>query len=223
MKKRILIIEDEVRMRILLSDFLTAEGYEIFEASNGRQGIELFYNTPEIHMILLDVMMPELNGWDVCEEIRRVSSVPIIFLTALSSESNEAKGFVSGGDEFIKKPFSPTVLVLRVNALMKRIYGEMAVSVKGTLTVDEKKKLVWENNQLIDLSQKEYKLLIYMINNEKTVLSREQLLDNVWGFQYDGTDRTVDTHMNRLRFKLKGSSHYIKTIRGMGYMFEVVS
>jgi len=168
-------------------------------------------------------MMPELNGWDVCEEIRRVSSVPIIFLTALSSESNEAKGFMSGGDEFIKKPFSPTVLVLRVNALMKRIYGETAVAVKGALTVDAGKKLVWENNQLIDLSQKEYKLLIYMIHNEKTVLSREQLLDNVWGFQYDGTDRTVDTHMNRLRFKLKDSGHYIKTIRGMGYMFEVVS
>ncbi|MBN2897258.1 MAG: response regulator transcription factor [Clostridia bacterium] len=222
MKKKILVVDDETRMRILLSDFLTAEGYEVIEASNGREAMNTFCSMPGIRLIILDVMMPELNGWQVCEEIRTISDVPILFLTAMSSENDEIKSFICGADEFIKKPFSPSVLVLRVNALIKRIYGEEDIIEKGMLRIDRTCNMVWETHDLIELSQTEFKLLMYLIQNEHAVLSREQILDNVWGFQYDGTDRTVDTHMNRLRIKLKKSNHYIRTIRGIGYMFEVM-
>lgn len=222
MKKKILLVDDEIRMRILLSDFLKAEGYDVIEASNGKEAIEKFYNSHNIGLIILDVMMPEMDGWQVCSEIRSVSDVPILFLTAMSSETDEVKGFKCGADEFIKKPFSPSVLVLRVNALFKRIYGNHDILTKGLLKIDSDKNIIWEDGLLIELSQTEYKLLMCLIQNEHKVLSRAQILDNVWGFQYHGTDRTVDTHMNRLRLKLKKSSHYIITIRGTGYMFEVV-
>jgi len=221
MKKKILLVDDEIRMRILLSDFLKAEGYDVVEASNGKEAVELFYRDSNISLIILDVMMPQMDGWHVCEEIRHSSQVPILFLTAMSSERDEIMGFRYGADEFIRKPFSPSVLVLRVNALLKRIYGDEDILIKGHLKVDSKKNLVWENDRVIELSQTEFKLLFYLIQNEHNILSRDQLLDNVWGFQYDGTDRTVDTHMNRLRLKLKTSSNYIKTVRGTGYMFEV--
>jgi DNA-binding response OmpR family regulator len=222
MKRKILVVDDEKRMRILLTDFLKAEGYDVLEAENGVAALSIFFETPDIDLVVLDVMMPNKDGWQVCNEIRAVSQVPILFLTAMSSEKDEIKGFGCGADEYIKKPFSPSVLVIRVNTLLKRVYGNVSLESKGLLKVDYDKRLVWEEETLIELSQTEYKLLVYLIQNEHNVLSREQILDNVWGFQYDGTDRTVDTHMNRLRIKLKKTSPYIRTMRGVGYLFEVV-
>lgn len=221
MNKKILIVEDEKRMRILLSDFLCAEGYCAIEAKTGKEALDFFYNIPDISLIILDVMMPEISGYSVCKEIRKVSNVPILFLTAMASEFDEITGLQLGADEYIRKPFSPSILMLRINRLIERVYGLSNELNKGDLKVDIDKKLVWVKDLLIDLSQTEYKLLIYLITNERVVLSREQLLDNVWGYQYDGTDRTVDTHVNRLRLKLRETGSFIRTVRGSGYFFEV--
>lgn len=221
MNKKILVVDDEERMRILLSDFLSAEGYRVLEAKNGAQALEYFYTHLDIALVVLDVMMPEMGGFSVCEEIRRSSGVPILFLTAMSSEIDEISGLRIGADEYIRKPFSPSILMLRINKLIERVYGSSKEIVKGELKIDSEKKLVWVKDHLIDLSQTEYKLLHYLIQNERVVLSRDQLLDNVWGYQYVGTDRTVDTHMNRLRIKLQDTGSFIKTVRGVGYLFEV--
>jgi DNA-binding response OmpR family regulator len=221
MKKKILIADDEMRMRILISDFLTNAGYEIIEAADGKQALEKFTNDPSIHLVILDIMMPYLNGWEVCEELRKISKVPIIMLTAKNEENDELFGFKKGTDEYIKKPFSPSILVARVNALMDRTYGDSSLLIRGSLVIETEKHLLKSNKDIIDLSITEYKLLLYMIENESHVLTREQLISNVWGYDYDGTDRTVDTHINRLRIKLKDSGDYIKTVRGYGYKFEV--
>ncbi|SHH33590.1 response regulator transcription factor [Clostridium grantii] len=222
MKKKILIADDEMRMRILISDFLINEGYEIIEASDGKEALEKFTNEPTIHLVILDIMMPYLTGWEVCEEIRKISKVPIIMLTAKNAENDELFGFKKGTDEYIKKPFSPSILVARVNALMDRTYGDSNLLIKDCLTIDTEKHIVKSQGDTIDLSITEYKLLLYMIDNENSVLSREQLISKVWGYDYDGTDRTVDTHINRLRIKLKESGDYVKTVRGYGYKFEVI-
>ena len=222
MKKKILIADDEMRMRILISDFLINEGYEIIEASDGKEALEKFTNEPTIHLVILDIMMPYLTGWEVCEEIRKISKVPIIMLTAKNAENDELFGFKKGTDEYIKKPFSPSILVARVNALMDRTYGDSNLLIKDFLTIDTEKHIVKSQGDTIDLSITEYKLLLYMIDNENSVLSREQLISKVWGYDYDGTDRTVDTHINRLRIKLKESGDYVKTVRGYGYKFEVI-
>lgn len=209
-------------MRILISDFLTNEGYEIIEASDGKEAIDKFFKDPSIHLVILDIMMPYFNGLEVCEEIRKISKVPIIMLTAKVSENDELFGFRKGSDEYIKKPFSPSILVARVNALINRTYkGEENIS-KGNLKIDTETHTVTASGELINLSITEYKLLLYMINNETSVLSRDTLLNNVWGFDYDGTDRTVDTHINRLRMKLKTCGDYVTTVRGYGYKFEVI-
>lgn len=222
MGKKILIVDDEERMRLLLSDFLCIEGYRVLEAKNGNEALNYFYTHSDIALIVLDVMMPEMDGFRVCEEIRSSSNVPILLLTAMSSESDEISGLKLGADEYIRKPFSPSILMLRINKLIERVYGVSTEIIKGELKIDSDKKLVWINNKLVDLSQTEYKLLHCLVQNERLVLSREQLLDNVWGYQYVGTDRTVDTHMNRLRFKMQETGRFIKTVRGVGYLFEVV-
>jgi DNA-binding response OmpR family regulator len=221
MKKKILIADDEMRMRILISDFLTNAGYEIIEAADGKQALEKFTNDPSIHLVILDIMMPYLNGWEVCEELRKISKVPVMMLTAKNGENDELFGFKKGTDEYIKKPFSPSILVARVNALMDRTYGDSSLLIRGSLVIETEKHLLKSNEDPIDLSITEYRLLLYMIENESHVLTREQLISNVWGYDYDGTDRTVDTHINRLRIKLKNSGDYIKTVRGYGYKFEV--
>lgn len=222
MKKKILIADDEMRMRILISDFLINEGYEIIEARDGKEAIERFLDEPTIHLVILDIMMPYFNGWEVCEEIRKVSKVPIIMLTAKNTENDELNGFKKGADEYIKKPFSPSILVARVNALMNRTYEENNKLNKGNLIIDTEKHLVKSKDNEIELSLTEYKMLLYMVQNEGTVLTRELLLNNVWGYDYEGTDRTVDTHINRLRIKLKELGDYIRTVRGYGYKFEVI-
>jgi DNA-binding response OmpR family regulator len=223
MKKKVLIADDESRMRILISDFLTNEGYQIIEAVDGEDAIDKFSKDGDIDLVILDVMMPRYNGWEVCEEIRRISAVPVIMLTAKNTENDELQGFKKGADEYIKKPFSPSILVARVNALMKRIYDDSETIInKGLLEIDVEKHKVKCQGASLDLSSTEYKLLMYMIESEEAVLSRDQLLDNVWGYGYEGTDRTVDTHINRLRDKLDGAGKYIKTVRGYGYKFEVI-
>lgn len=223
MNKKILIAEDEIRMRILVSDFLTMENYDILEAEDGRQAINIFMKNPDIHLVILDVMMPYYNGWEVCQEIRNVSNVPIIMLTAKNKEPDELNGFKFGADEYITKPFSPSIFVARVNALIKRTYCNLDQDeiIKGCLSINVNQHKVIMNKTPIELSQTEYNLLLYLIQNEGQVFTRDQLLNGVWGYDYQGTDRTIDTHINRLRIKLKECGHYIQTIRGYGYKFEV--
>ncbi|MFA9398080.1 MAG: response regulator transcription factor [Clostridiaceae bacterium] len=222
MKRKILIADDEMRMRILISDFLINEGYEVIEASDGKEALEKFFEDTTIHLVILDIMMPYYTGIEVCEEIKKISNVPIIMLTAKTTENDELYGFQKGTDEYIKKPFSPSILVARVNAIIKRTYGNIEKIDKGNIAIDLETQIVKSNDETIDLSITEYKLLLYMIENEAIPLTREQLINNVWGYDYDGTDRTVDSHINRLRQKLKTSGEYVKTVRGYGYKFEVV-
>jgi len=221
MKKKILVADDESRMRILISDFLKDAGYSIIKASDGAEAIVEFRRNPDLSLVILDVMMPHYNGWEVCEEIRSTSDIPIIMLTAKVAESDELQGFDKGADEYIKKPFSPSVLVARVNALIKRSYKDISIIKKGRLIIDTEKHILKCDDIKIDLSLTEYKLLMYLIESESVVLDRDSLLNNVWGYDYTGTDRTVDTHINRLRDKLNAASSYIKTVRGYGYKFEV--
>ncbi|WP_105616252.1 response regulator transcription factor [Vallitalea okinawensis] len=224
MSKKILIADDELRMRILVSDFLSMEGYDIVEAIDGKEAIDLFTDDPGIHLVILDVMMPFYDGWEACKAIREMSSVPIIMLTAKNREPDELNGFKSGADEYITKPFSPTIFVARVNALIKRTYGddEQDEIIKGDLCIYPKQCRVTVTGNPVELSQTEFDLLLYMIQNETQVLSRDQLLNQVWGYDYEGTDRTVDTHINRLRIKLQACGSYIQTKRGYGYKFEVI-
>ncbi|QRN85283.1 response regulator transcription factor [Clostridia bacterium] len=221
MKYKILVADDEKRMRILISDFLVDAGYEIIEACDGAEAIEIFMENKDISLVILDVMMPYYNGWEICEEIRRSSKIPIIMLTAKAAEKDELQGFNKGADEYIKKPFSPSVLVARVNALLVRTYNKTSVIEKGTLSIDLDKHSVKNEDVQIELSLTEYKLLVYLLENENVVVGRDTLLNNVWGYDYEGTDRTVDTHINRLRDKLNQDVSYIKTVRGYGYKFEV--
>lgn len=220
--RKIMVVDDEKNMRILISDFLLNEGYEVVEAKDGQEAIDTFFDDPSISLIILDVMIPFYNGWEVCEEIRKVSSVPIIMLTAKADEKDELKGFYKGADEYVKKPFSPSVLVARVNSMMKRFYKDESI-IKGIIKVNFDDYTLLINDKHVKLSTIEYKILETFIINENKVLSREQLLNKVWGFSYEGTDRTIDTHINRLRNKLLDAKTYIATVRGIGYKFEVVS
>lgn len=203
MPKKILVADDEERIRRIIHDFLVREKYEIEEACDGREAIELF-NENNFDLVILDVMMPEYDGWSVCREIRKTSSVPIIMLTARSEEFDQLFGFEMGADEYITKPFSPKILVARINALFKRIEKpeEKMLDFNG-LVVDITARKIYVNNVYIDLSPTEYELLIFMIENKGIALSREQLLSRIWGYEYNGTDRTLDTHINRLRIKLE--------------------
>lgn len=222
MKIKILVADDETRMRILIGDFLSNEGYEIIEAADGREAINKFYEDQSIKLVILDIMMPYIDGLEVCAQIRKVSDVPIIMLTAKNTENDELSGFRKGTDEYIKKPFSPSILVARVNALVNRVYKTQEDILKGNLEINTETHTVKACEELINLSLTEYKLLMYMIENERQILSRDKLLNSVWGFDYEGTDRTVDTHINRLRIKLKNCGDYITTVRGYGYKFEVI-
>lgn len=222
MNYKILVADDEQRMRILVSDFLTNNKFTVIEAADGAEALDLFVADPSIHLVILDVMMPKLNGFEVCARIREFSHVPIIMLTAKNTEQDELNGFIKGSDEYITKPFSPSILVARVKALIHRTYGSSDLLDFGCLHIDTKNHTLKCHDTSISLSQTEFKLLMYLINNKDQLLSRDQLLDNVWGYDYIGTDRTVDTHINRLRSKLLDSGKYIKTVRGYGYTFEVI-
>lgn len=223
MNGKILIADDESRIRILLSDFLEAEGYEIITAKDGQEALDQIYANKDLKLIILDVMMPFYDGFQVVEEIRPIILTPILMLTARTAETDELRGFTLGVDDYVRKPFSPTILVARVNALFNRVYGNNTTITKGKIQLLTDQHKVTINGNPIDLSQTEFQLLSYLVENEGIVLSRDQILYKVWGFDYEGTERTVDTHMNRLRNKLIEISDYIITVRGFGYKFEVIA
>ena len=222
-KIKILVVDDESRMRKLIRDFLEREGYAVLEATDGIEAMDFFYADKNIDLIILDVMMPRMDGWQVCREVRQHSKVPIMMLTARAEEQNELKGFELGVDEYITKPFSPKILVARVGALLKRVKNmgeETAINVGGII-LDKAAHMVTIDGQVIDLSVKEFELLAYFIENQKLALSREKILNNVWNYDYYGDARTIDTHVKKLRSKLGEKGNYIITIWGMGYKFEV--
>lgn len=220
---KILVIDDESRMRKLVRDFLTKNGYEVLEASNGEEAMEVFYEEKNIDLLILDVMMPKMDGWEVCREIRKTSKVPIIMLTAKADERDELLGFELGVDEYITKPFSPKILVARVEAILRRINvnNDDGVIEVGDIVMDKNAHEVSVGGKQIELSYKEFELLAYFIDNQGIALSRERILNNVWNYDYFGDARTIDTHVKKLRSKMGEQGKYIKTIWGMGYKFEV--
>lgn len=220
---KILVVDDESRMRKLIRDFLEREGYQILEAGDGREALNIFYENKDIALMILDVMMPYMDGWQVCQEVRESSSMPIMMLTARGEERDELRGFELGVDEYIAKPFSPKILAARVNALLKRVKGISADSMMnvGGIEVDKAAHIVCIDEQQIDLSVKEFELLVYFLENQKIALTREKILNHVWNYDYFGDARTIDTHVKKLRSKLGEKGNYIKTIWGMGYKFEV--
>ena len=222
-KLKILVVDDESRMRKLVKDFLGREGFQVIEAGDGQEAIELFYENKDIALIILDVMMPVMDGWQTCREIRKDSKVPIIMLTARSDERDELQGFELGVDEYISKPFSPKILVARVNAILRRtnaISQDNILSAEG-IEIDKDAHIVKIDGKIIDLSFKEFELLVYFMENKGIALSREKILNNVWNYDYFGDARTIDTHVKKLRSKMGEKGEYIKTIWGIGYKFEV--
>lgn len=223
-KVKILVVDDESRMRKLVRDFLVREGYDVLEAGDGEEALEIFYRERDIALLILDVMMPKYNGFEVCREIRTSSKVPIIMLTARGEENDELNGFELGVDEYISKPFSPKILVARVEAILRRSgmsREEGAVLEKGGIVVDKMAHQVTVDGQQIDLSYKEFELLAYFLENEGIALSREKILNHVWNYDYFGDARTIDTHVKKLRAKIGAKGEYIKTVWGMGYKFEI--
>lgn len=222
-KTKILVVDDESRMRKLVKDFLVRQGYTVLEAADGMEAMDYFYEDKDIALIILDVMMPKMDGWQVCREIRMHSKVPIIMLTARSEERDELQGFDLGVDEYISKPFSPKILVARVEAILRRTQGSGNTDEisAGGIVVDKAAHTVMSDGSPVDLSFKEFELLTYFIENQGIALSREKILNNVWNYDYFGDARTIDTHVKKLRSKLGDRGEYIKTIWGMGYKFEV--
>lgn len=222
-KLKILVVDDESRMRKLVKDFLTRAGYQVLEAGDGMEAMDLFYEDKDIALIILDVMMPKMDGWQVCREVREHSKVPIIMLTARSEERDELQGFELGVDEYISKPFSPKILVARVGAILRRTNGTDMSDIldAGRIKIDKAAHSVMIDDKPIDLSYKEFELLTYFVENQGIALSREKILNNVWNYDYFGDARTIDTHVKKLRSKLGDKGEYIKTIWGMGYKFEV--
>ncbi|KJZ90336.1 hypothetical protein ClosIBUN13A_CONTIG243g03826 [Clostridium sp. IBUN13A] len=221
MKKSILIVEDELRIRFLLRDYLTKDDFNVFEASNGEEGLFVF-STQKIDLVILDIMMPVMDGMTMLEKLREVSTVPVILLTAKSEEDDKLQGYDYGADDYITKPFSPKVLIAKVKALLKRSREDIDSSSQefNGLTINKLSHEVRVNGKEITLSPKEYELLIYLVTNEGIALSRDNILDNVWGLDYYGDIRTVDTNVKRLREKLLDRSNLIVTVRGSGYKFE---
>ncbi|MDF2609259.1 MAG: two component transcriptional regulator, winged helix family [Lachnospiraceae bacterium] len=219
---KVLVVDDESRMRKLVKDFLSKRDYEVLEAENGEQAVDTFFQNKEIGLIILDVMMPKMDGWQVCREIRQYSKVPIIMLTAKSDEKDELLGFELGVDEYISKPFSPKILVARVEAILRRVnaFDEDVIDIGGII-LDKAAHEVKISNESIDLSIKEFELLSYFVANQGVALSRERILNNVWNYDYFGDARTIDTHVKKLRSKMGEKGDFIKTIWGMGYKFEV--
>ena len=219
---KVLIADDESRMRKLVKDFLNKNGIQVLEAENGEQACDIFYSEKDISLIILDVMMPKMDGWQVCREIRSNSKVPIIMLTARSDEKDELLGFELGVDEYISKPFSPKILVARIDAILRRTggIGDDAIEIGG-IKMDKQAHEVYVDGKLIDLSLKEFELLEFFITNKGVALSRDKILNNVWNYDYFGDARTIDTHVKKLRSKMGEKGDLIKTVWGMGYKFEV--
>ncbi|MDD6492681.1 MAG: response regulator transcription factor [Firmicutes bacterium] len=222
-KLKILVVDDESRMRKLVKDFLIKNNYEVMEAEDGSQALDIFFEEKDIALVILDVMMPKMDGWQVCREIRQYSKVPIIMLTAKSDERDELQGFQLGVDEYISKPFSPKILVARVEAILRRTnqIGKDEILEAGGIVIDKSAHNVTIDGEPIDLSYKEFELLTYFLENKGIALSREKILNNVWNYDYFGDARTIDTHVKKLRSKMGEKGDLIKTIWGMGYKFEV--
>ena len=222
--QKILIADDESRLRKLVRDYLTRENYDVIEAAVGVGALELFYREPKIDLIILDIMMPKHNGYEVCKEIRQTSKVPILMLTAKGEEADVLQGFDIGADEYITKPFSPRILVARINAVLRRTSdgdGEDGKMEVAGICIDKNAHVVTIDGKEIALSVKEFELLSYFVQNEGIALSRETILNNVWNYDYFGDARTIDTHVKKLRSKLGEKGNLIKTVWGMGYKFEV--
>lgn len=219
----ILVVDDEIRMRKLIKDFLVAKGYSILEAEDGEKALEVFEeNKNKINLVLLDVMMPKLDGWSVLRQIRQESKIPIIMLTARGEEQDELFGFELGVDEYISKPFSPKILVARVEAIIKRSKAiEKHVKDYGGIEIDADGRTVKVDGKQIELSLREYELLKYLIDNSNIALSRDKILNNVWNYDYYGDSRTIDSHIKKIRHKLGKKGKYIQTMRGVGYKFEI--
>lgn len=222
-KQKILVVDDESRMRKLVGDFLHIKGYEVVEAADGKEAVDLFSRSQDISLIILDVMMPVMDGWQACREIREFSKVPIIMLTAKSDERDELLGFQLGVDEYISKPFSPQILVARVEAILRRAgqqNQESDMIQAGSIVMDKAAHVVTIDGQPIELSYKEFELLAYFMENKGIALSREKILNHVWNYDYFGDARTIDTHVKKLRSKMGASGDLIQTIWGMGYKFD---
>lgn len=221
-KLKILVVDDESRMRKLVKDFLSKKNFEVMEAENGEMALDIFYDNKDISLMILDVMMPKMDGWQVCREVRKYSKIPIIMLTAKADEKDELLGFELGVDEYISKPFSPKILVARVEAILRRANAlDEEVVETGGISIDKAAHEVRIDGEKVELSYKEFELLTYFIANQGVALSRERILNNVWNYDYFGDARTIDTHVKKLRNKLGKRGEYIKTIWGMGYKFEV--
>ena len=220
---KILVVDDESRMRKLVKDFLTKKGSTVIEAGDGEEAVDKFFEVKDIALIILDVMMPKMDGWQVCREIRQYSKVPIIMLTAKSDEKDELQGFDLGVDEYITKPFSPKILVARVEAILRRsnVLAADDTMEAGGIELNKAAHEVLIDGKSVELSYKEFELLAYFMSNQGVALSRERILNNVWNYDYFGDARTIDTHVKKLRSKLGAKGEYIKTIWGMGYKFEV--
>lgn len=221
MNNKILVVDDESRIRKIIRDFLVREGYVVCEAEDGEVALDIFCSNNDIDLIIMDVMMPKMDGWQLCKEVRKLSKVPILMLTAKSEEQDELKGFELGVDEYISKPFSPKILTARVNALLRRTTGdnEEILDIAG-ITVNKIAHTVTIDGKEIDLSFKEFELLTYFMENRGIALSREKILNNVWNYDYYGDARTIDTHVKKLRSKMGEKGKFISTIWGMGYKFE---
>lgn len=222
-KVKILVVDDEARMRKLVKDFLIKKNYEVIEAADGQEALDVFFDQNDISLVILDVMMPKMDGWEVLKEIRAYSKIPVIMLTAKGDERDELKGFDSGADEYISKPFSPKILVARVDALLRRsnLISEEEKIETGGIIMDKAAHTVTIEGKQVELSFKEFELLTYFMENQGIALSREKILNHVWNYDYFGDARTIDTHVKKLRSKMGDKGDYIKTIWGMGYKFEV--
>ena len=222
-KLKILVVDDESRMRKLVRDFLVKQNFDVLEAGDGEEAVDIFFKEKDIALIILDVMMPKMDGWQVCREIRNYSKVPIIMLTAKGDERDELQGFDLGVDEYITKPFSPKILVARVEAILRRSNALAADDTMeaGGIELNKAAHEVLIDGKSVELSYKEFELLAYFMSNQGVALSRERILNNVWNYDYFGDARTIDTHVKKLRSKLGTKGEYIKTIWGMGYKFEV--
>ncbi len=222
-KLKILAVDDESRMRKLVKDFLVKQNYEVLEAGDGSEALDIFFENQDIALIILDIMMPKMDGWQVCREIRNYSKVPIIMLTARTDERDELQGFQLGVDEYISKPFSPKILVARVEAILRRTaqVSENTLLECGGISIDKAAHVVSIDGNPIELSFKEFELLTYFMENKGIALSREKILNSVWNYDYFGDARTIDTHVKKLRSKMGDKGDLIKTVWGMGYKLEV--
>lgn len=221
-KLKVLVVDDEERMRKLVKDFLTRHDFQVLEAADGEEAIDVFFNDKKIDLVILDVMMPRMNGWEALETIRKFSRVPVIMLTAKAEEQDELRGFQLGVDEYITKPFSPKILVARVEAILRRTHVAQTNTLEvGGIAINKAAHTVTVDGNSLDLSFKEFELLTYFVENQGLALSRETILNNVWNYNYFGDARTIDTHVKKLRSKMGEKGSYIKTVWGMGYKFEV--